>query len=333
MVKQIIFIIVKFTFLILPFICMSILVRCFPMFFMDEQYAAFKYNKEYTEGHEKYCRILIMGDSLAKISWIPDELSDDTFNFALLGNSPVENYYYLYEYLQNNEAPKYIFYTQATDRFLYSGGNFWKRNLYFHRINADEILDIYKTEKESGGGYIFEEKSLFDAALYLNYSPSCYSAAFINGLMSNRYKKNMDEYNYVVKYRGRTEPGKGKGYNGVHSIVNYTSFDYNSIPDLYVRKMLELCREKSIKMIYQAPPLNRATYKKLNENFLREYNKYMQKLQDDYPEALINGQFYYYDNIYFNDDWLHLNENGAIKFSREMKQKYNYIFDPQEAGA
>ena len=56
-----------------------------PMRYYDEEYAWFYQNKEYSQRHKDYCRVLIMGDSVAKASWLPDELSADTYNFSLGG--------------------------------------------------------------------------------------------------------------------------------------------------------------------------------------------------------------------------------------------------------
>ncbi len=326
--KNIFLIFVKIFVLMIPFICISLIISQFPMNFLDGEYAYFYQNEEYSESHKNYCRVLIIGDSVAKSSWLPEKLSDDTYNFALGGTSPVEEYYYLRNYLQNNDVPEYVILTQGIGHFM-TIDTLWNRSVYFHRIGTSEILDIYRKSKEVGDESIFDENSLADLFLYNIYSPTFYSTAFFRGLITDRYNENITMYNNVVNNKGQIQFGQEDCVDDVNHMADYTSFDYCKIADYYFREMIKLCRENNIKFIYQSAPFNESTYKNLHEQFIKEYDNYMEQIQEDFPETVINSDIFYFENDCFGD-MLHLNINGTIKFSEEMKSKYSYVFEPQE---
>ena len=230
--KQICLIIIKIFTLSLPFICMSLAVGLFPLKFMDNECAQYYQNREYAEFHEDYCRVLIIGDSLAKAGWMPDELSDDTYNFALGGLCPIEEYYYLRDYLQYNEAPEYVILTQGLERF-FSLGTLWDRSVYFHRISLTEMLEVYKSARELKDEIVFSNKSLVDLMFYKIYSPTLYSTAFFKGIFTDRLKNNIASYNGVKKSRGHSFFITNNGFNGIGEIAGYDSFESSSIFDEY----------------------------------------------------------------------------------------------------
>ena len=133
-----------------------------------------------------------MGDSTAKSAWYPLNLSADTYNFALGGTSPIEEYYYLKEYLQHNPAPEYLFYTTGAKHFIVAE-TLWDRSVYFHRIRADDTYDLLKVLKDSEDVSAIEgSNSVKELILYETYSPAKYSTAFLKGLFfPKRYDENV----------------------------------------------------------------------------------------------------------------------------------------------
>lgn len=320
---------IKLILLIAPFflIC-PILIQLFPMQIMDGEYAWYRQNKDWSEEHEQYCRVLIMGDSAAKAAWLPEELSEDSYNFALGGASPIEEYYYLLEYLQQNKAPEYLIYTQ-TIRHFDSTDTLWTRSVYFRRMNwkyLDELLsdpEIYNDKDAVGEGNLHKEEFL-----YRTYSPMKYMQPVLKALLYPiRGKKNRERYAAVVQNRGQTQFGTQESCDQVdEEMVELTSFQPDRVIDLYLRKIIELCEANDIRFVFQGAPFNKSTYVNLSEEFERSYTRYMTNLQKDYPNAVIDERLFSYDNSCFGDQ-THLNMRGTVKFSREMREKYSEIFE------
>ncbi len=325
----------KLFILIIPFICLAIIVPvfmiCDPMRFFDGEYAWYRQNSEYAAGHEGYCRVLIMGDSVAKAAWLPSELTNDTYNYSLGGASPIEEYYCLYDYLQNNDAPEYVIYSQMMDHF-FAANCFWARGAYFHRLSAAQLLDVYITckdiEDENGP---FSAKSILDIPLYGSYSPVYYSTAAIKGMVMSRRQSNETAYQAVIEDRGHMYFGEGNSKKiGANQLVEERTFQCGKTIDYYFRKIIELCESYDIEFIYQSCPLTRITYENLKDTYVSDFNAYAEQLQQAYPDVVLNMELYCYDNSLFNDNE-HLGVSGAMRFTRAMREKYGYVFVEEKA--
>ncbi len=325
MTKKLIKIALILFILLIPFVSISLIVKNNMMRFMDKEYAWYKQNKDYMESHNEYARVLIMGDSVAKVGWFPRELSDDSYNYSLGGVSPIEEYYYLKEYLKNNKAPEYIIFTQGMDHF-WMAETIWDRSIYFHRMSfndLDEIFDICNNYKDKT---ILDNKDRIDEFLYKIYSPSQYGTAFCNGLLSSkRLHENNQKLEEAQKNKGQVLISSGKPPTDCSDIDKKKNFNCNKVINKYFKQIINTCIDNNIGFIFQSPPLNKATYESLSKPFLKEYQKYMESIQKKYPQTQIDQTVSYYDNKYFEDP-VHLNEEGVHKYTSEMKNKYKRVF-------
>lgn len=319
----------KLIILLFPFFVLCpIAVKYMPMRFLDYEYSSYLQNQEWAngKGHDTYARILIMGDSTAKASWLPEALSEDTYNFALAGASPIENYFYLKEYLGKNPAPEYLFYMQGIELF-YSPIFFWSRNVYFHRLD-EKYLDEFmnKLSKTKDDDFFHIDNFREECFLYKTYSPSKYLVAFFKGLFSDtRYQKNMMRYQEVIETKGQTQFGIAERCDDMSRDVERYEFKPTNIIDIYFRKIIRLCEKHNIQFVFEPAPLNMSSYRNMQENVLSDYKSYMTSLQSTYPKARISTELYGLDNRYFGDT-MHLNQNGTIYFSSMMYQEYLDIF-------
>jgi hypothetical protein len=317
--------------ILVPFIGSGLLIKIFPMRFLDEEYALYRENKDYAKGHNQYSRVLILGDSVAKADWLPTLLSEDTYNYALGGASTAEEYYYLKDYLEHNDLPDYIIYTIGSSHLL-EMSTLWTRSVYFHRMDRDDLNDLINTsnrfpddteliELSEQGKYIF---------MYYFYSPTKYGTALGNGLFSSsRYHYNINKYQEVLQNKGQIQFGTLEYCDEYNSCVEYSGFEVSEMLDYYLQETIRLCEENNIKFIFQNPPINEASYNALNEKFVRDYEEYLCNLQELYPDAIIDTKLFSYGNEYFGDS-THLNSKGTEKFTLEMKEKYAYIFEEDQ---
>ena len=134
---------IKFIGIVLPvFAALSLYCALFPMWYMDGEYAMYKQQKDYITGNGEYNRVLIMGDSRTKAGFIPDELSNDCYNLALGGTTPIEGYYALKEYLEYHPAPEYVVMAYAPMHYM-DVDALWTRNIYFHVMNPEDAGELF----------------------------------------------------------------------------------------------------------------------------------------------------------------------------------------------
>lgn len=318
---------IRLTLLIIPlFIICPIMIGNFPVMFLDGEYPAYIENKEYSNNHNEYARILIMGDSTAKAAWLPDELSDDTYNFALGGASPIEEYYCLQEYLRSNEPPQIIIYTQSPRHFL-EAETFWTRNVYFHRISMEDMCDLFSELSTVEDTSVLGNKNLFmEYFCYLTYSPIKYSVALFKGILfSKRSARNKETHQILIENKGQIQYGRAEHCEEANICAGYRIFSVNNVIDIYFRKIIELCAKCNIYFVFQSAPLNSGTYQGLHKGFIEGYTSYLRSIQTDYPDTRIDCKLLRYSDFCFGDD-SHLNMYGTLKFSKEMRKKYKEIF-------
>ena len=122
---------------------------------------------------------------MAKCSWIPKELSDDSYNFSLYGTCPMEEYYYLREYLSNHSAPQVLIYSQQITHMI-NAEAFWSRSVYFHRMSKDDLRDLEREIRIYDETPIFEgeilKRKMFDIRRILRLS----TARSFLGLLSGK---------------------------------------------------------------------------------------------------------------------------------------------------
>ncbi len=325
---------IKLAALLLPFpLAVAIALSVFPTYFFDPEYGWYRQNREYAEGDGEPCRVMIMGDSAAKVACRPALLSDDTYNFSLQGATPIEEYYFLREYLENHEAPEYLLYMQGpwyfvTDEF------FWSRQVYFHLLDDGEMREIEEQLRQTGDLSPFGVASLREfqkeAALYRFYTPQKYGVVFLKGLAldltgHSRREGYQENYDYVVANKGQSQYyAKGANDQPVMTIERDT-FSPSELIDRYFRALIGLCRENGIQFIFQSPPQNMSTKDSINSGWIDGFIAYMEGVRADHPEISVDAAWEWYESGYF-DDAFHLDQDGAERFCAQLREKYPYVF-------
>lgn len=297
----------------------AVIARNFGMYIYDEEYASYQQTLDYINTSNEYNHTLIFGDSVAKAGIIPSLLSEDTYNISMAGATTIEQYYMLQDYLEHHEPPKTLimmYFIGANDSI---DDFFWHRTLYFNCLKTSQFKEIVQN-----GAFAENEKT--EAILrFLQYklcSPSMYYAAIKNAMFENRYDVNKTEYETSAQNKGQhyfgTEPSFAP--NNV-TITGKQHFEVLPIIDVYMQKCIEQCAQNGIQVILEQHPINASTFANMSSEYKQEYMDYMKSLAEKYPEIIVHTDY----NI-CDDDWLgdfsHLNENGATKFTLELKEKY-----------
>lgn len=312
-----------------PILFAAIMATC-SFSFLDGEFGWYQQNKDYAAVREPYARVLAIGDSTAKSAYLPACLSDDSYNFALGGASVMEEYYYLKGYLETNETPSYLFLTASTD-FLTNAGTFWGRSVYFHRMAPDALWDCIATLHEEG----LERRTLkrtlrraiTDSLEYLTYSPLKYRDAFLRGLESKtRATANWTNYENAVTNKGWWLLGRAEECSEAYPYFeDRQEFSIDPGLEYYLDRILELCDERDMNLVFVGPPLNEASYAIVTDGFKESYRQFMVGLQERHPEATIVTELYAYPNDCFCDN-RHMNRRGAERFCAELRERYPQAF-------
>ena len=316
----------------MPVIVFIIYTVVLPFGYMDEEYPSWKYTKDIENGREKLSEqgtldaiTLILGDSRAMADFIPEEMDKGVYNLAVGGATGVEMYYTLKHYIENESVPENVIIMFAPFHYTYMD-NFWTRTVYFHHLAPGEAIRVYCEGKCLGSNAVCERKKGLSSiiSMYLCF-PDSYMPAVINSGFIGRYRANSEAYDELALSRGHGLFGTDDGSSELNYEANYTGLDTErdyAILKLYIERLLTLCRVHEIRTILIQPPMNEASFKMLNDDYISQYSELIESLKDIYPEAEISSMIPCYDNGLFGDS-SHLNEKGAIIFTKEFMNEYD----------
>ena len=305
----------------------AVMLFVHPLNYLDGEAAWYYENSEFSKNHKEYVRNLIIGDSVAKAGFHPKYLGENSYNFALGGASPMEEYIYLREYLRRHEAPKVIL-CGFLPAHLVDCDTFWTRSVYFHRISYDDACEVLleaKNFKNSGALDIKDWKAELEQ--YIMYSPRKYGMAVLKTLkgivlpIESRSAVNKRIYNLVRLDRGHCYFGSLTEWNRPNIYAQWENFRYSDMMVEYLYRLIDLCISQDIKFIYCAMPMNNSTYDVLNTNFKVEYLRFLHELQSRYSNIIVETYLCHLDNGCFGDA-THLNERGSKLFSEMIRERY-----------
>ena len=308
--------------LIVVWIVFAVIVKCFPMSILDEEYATYRQTKDYVNNTDEYNKVLIFGDSVAKAAISPTLISNSMYNLAMAGGTPIEQYYIMEDYLKKHEAPQTIVMMYFMGGYSTLDTFFWKRTVYFDTLSYKQFNEIIDT-----GLFPNSISAQIQFFQYKTAMPHKYYAAVKNGLFQRRKEINERVYNDTLQTKGQHYFGLELQFapNNV-SINNQENFKPLDIIDYYLNKCIELCIEKDIQVIIEQHPINISTYNNMKPKFMEDYIDYMSSLQKKYPAIIVNREWVIKPDDWFGD-FSHLNPNGTNNYTHELNEKYYQYFN------
>lgn len=306
----------------LPVIVICLYIRKNPLAYMDNETPYYLWNKDQVNTtQEQNYRVIILGDSTANAAYIPEILSNDTINLALGGTTPIENYYTLCDWLENNDPPD-ICYISFCDFYLQEENCFWTRTIYSHKFRMEQNIEILKAADQYHEPSILTEHYLLDFISYELYLPNKYITSFLNASFNQRYKDNVLAQQLNELHGGRYMT-RGVWEYTPSDIIKYENFYVTPLFEEYYRKIIRLCQEKQIDVRIIKLPLPENTF--FTDHYEKELYAYYSALKNDFSDLTFEW-IPSYDEKYFADD-LHANSHGALRFSTELKKSYPEDFD------
>lgn len=306
----------------LPFLAVIFFTLCFPLCYMDNEYPARLYTHEVIASGKDH-DLLILGDSRAMADLMPNEMQEDAVNLATGGATAIENYFYLSDYLKEHEAPKTCILLFAPFHYSYMD-NFWQRTVYFNDLSVKELSEVMDagrrvrsetTEKDGASMELLSDRLRL---------PHVYLPALINARFTGRLQENRTLLASYEESAGYAAFGTADGSDNLNYEANYDKLPETNdalLIRLYLKKTIELCNENGIDVLLLQAPMNRASFEKLQEGFVKDYALLMQSVSDLYPAVTVEKEIPCYENALFGDS-SHLNEKGAKRFTEEIVEKY-----------
>lgn len=310
--------------LILPFfILLPLYCRFFPMYYLDDEYAMYRQQKDYVTGqlNTEDARVLILGDSRTKAGFKPSLLWKDSYNISLGGGTPIEGYYSLKEYLQYHEAPETVVMAYAPMHYM-DVDTLWTRSVYFHTLSEADFRDltVRAGEFRDTQNILIEDYEL-EYLMYKYYMPNKYATALKKSAFVTRHGKTVQKYDAMVEFMGYSTYGTAEQSGDINGEAKVSDFAESDIITWYLKEMFALCKERGIKVVLEQTPMNETSYGILTSEFKEHYRSYMQALASAYPDVEIYPDFYCYPNDCFGDAD-HLNAHGVEVFDAFLMEKY-----------
>ncbi len=310
---------------ILPVICLIGYTSMSPLSYYDGEAPAYVWNREYCNTHhDKEVKTIILGDSVANASYMPEVLSDDTINLSLGGSSPMETYYTMVDWLKNNKPPKDVFISFVDGHFR-SASTYWGRTMYSHRYSLEYSWDIFKAAIDYEDPSIVKGNYYFDFLSYELYLPNKYMVSLANAGVNGRREKNEKTMNAQGIHGGRYI-AKGIHEENSKGEIKHKEFKPKPLYDTYYRKLIRLCLDNNIRVHLIKLPLPDKNY--FTENYIEEFWGYYRELKQEFPEITVEWSEKNYEKYYFADK-SHVNNHGALRFSMWLKSRYPELFDDE----
>ncbi|PCJ21214.1 MAG: hypothetical protein COB02_01110 [Candidatus Cloacimonadota bacterium] len=272
---------------------------------------------------------LLIGDSRAKAGFKPNSFDTNninSINLAIGGATPIEGFYTLKRYLDNNR-PKYLLLSYGPFH-LERQDTYWNRTVKFDYLGIFNNIKVTKYAKELNEykllnrGNKFKQHHFYS---YLNYryNPFTYLPEFKATLFNkklNRKTQNKKVLAVLKESKGHYFFGRKKVCHGLNSeSKSKRKFKISKLLELYLIKIIELAKIYNIEVYYYTMPFNQTSYKKTSNLYKTSYDIYFNNLSTKYSIKILN-KLYYLDDTNFGDV-SHL-YHGADIVTNDIKDKF-----------
>lgn len=307
----------NFILISIPLIVLCILAAALPMSYMSEEYVM--WDEEFENSRDPYidADTIVIGDSRAKSSVLPALLSEDTYNIAIGGATPIEMYYAVENYIGHNGAPENAVIIFAPYHFCDIDN--WDQTLYFNFLDAGEIVEIYAKALNTKDPVITKRGRIPDMISYRLRLPSKYLAQMYEGRFTGNKEKNRERFDSIRADLGYCEFGSADGDDGETYEVRHEYFDYSPLVVYYYEKLIDMLDADGVNLIIAQPPINRASADAMHQDFMDGYSSYMKKVASDHPDITVITEVPVYENRLFGDS-IHVNRKGAEVYTGELRE-------------
>ena len=292
-----------------------------PEKYIGSYYPDFMQQRDYLYKDDNKSEVIILGDSSLKAAIRPELLCSNAYNLNLPGATPLEMYYSLETYLQHHPKPQaviicFAFYHYAEmDRYqmwtFYNHYLTWQQELesQFIIFNYDDVPFLDRIP-------ILWQDLQYRLRLPTKYYQTAFESRFKR---EKEFKKNYKRLSDAKGHSLYGDDPNWKEHFGPHPLLE---IPYKKRPslDLYMKKLLYLCKDNNIPVHVLQPPLHSWYYNLLQDRgYLKDFFNYFDELSEE-TGVIFDKEILIYDLDLF-DDSIHLNEQGAEIYTKKIKEK------------
>ena len=308
---------IKCLLLILPVLIIWWISFFKPMHVLEYDYALWMQQKDYIENNSDYNRIVILGDSSAQFNIDLDWGWDDTRILAVGAMRMPALYYSLENYLENHPAPEAVILSVTYDRFYGDYDEFLSKGICFHYLNRNESKEILDTSKQVGSS-LLENVSNYEMFRYYYRTPDLFTLEALRTLSGGAVGRNEEIYKETTKRKGSySYSAPDFSMTQVTKSAEDGKIYMDPLMISYLDRMIEICDKNSIKLIMVQAPMNKASYEKLDQEWIDQFNEMMEPFEGRLIEE---NEFPVYPNEYFYSS-NHMNKKGIEHYTEDLLQK------------
>ncbi|VAW58674.1 hypothetical protein MNBD_GAMMA11-2964 [hydrothermal vent metagenome] len=272
-------------------------VNSYPMVYESREYPMWKHVKELMNAKtDDSLKLIVIGDSRAKAGFMPRQINYKTLNLAVGGSTPVEGYFTLLTYLENNPDPENLVLSYSPLHMSHDM-YYWERTVKYDFLKNSQYNEISKKIPE----LIDPEIGSVNLRWKYKYLTSMYISSVITGLTKKRWIKNEETYKYLIRSDGHSFFGTRKGsssYNGEVKLAD--DFHSSDLIDFYFNKTIQLAESHNINVYWYTMPFNEASCEKVSKKLVYNFNKYIENINKKTDLEIIK-KIHCLGNRYYGD--------------------------------
>lgn len=331
------------------FILAAVLLALFRLSIVDDSASYIRLQMhELYEGTEKL-DIVILGTSLAQefiTEDIDEELGTVSFNLGTDSQMPIGGYYLLMEALKYREIDQVVYHISYAD---FSDRTAQRPLNYMGNLRILSAMKPGVTRARMAGDALGNPVYIDTLALYQRNKESYNLETAVRNIQLKLTNKKYREYspdfinesdNYTYRHHGNGNRTIRQENPQQYFSINDRVFEESSVQFEYLQKIIELCREKDIELIFVSAPFHKSRVVNPAARYPAAY-EVLRNISDQYgipfwdfnlkkEEILEFGDEDYYDSahLYHNSaaelTQLFLNVYEDYKNGIDVEEKYFY---------
>ncbi len=312
----------KFTWLVMIMTCVlfgvySYFVIFHKILFMNIRYPEWAHVIEYVNtSNDPKSNVIAIGDSRTKAGFIARQFDSENYksiNLAMSGASPIEGYFTVKKYIENNGAPEHLIigYAPPLLTIPYS----YLNTVKYGFLEAEEYEEVLETATRLNDLQIIGDIDYMDYRLYTGK----YLTDLINGVLEQRWQINLFAEKMLVQEQGHRYMGRAKGSSQLSYESKQSEFVHSKVINEYFVRTLLLANENNVKVYWYTSPLNQGSVDAMAVGYADAYHEYMRNISDDYGLNILSEINVMPDEKFGDPDHIYL---GAPEVTDYIKSRF-----------
>jgi hypothetical protein len=297
------------------------------LWYMDSEYPLWLYKDRMLTESCFEGKTVILGDSRPMADLVPKELGDGVYNLAIGGLTPIELYYAVEKMKHCKTMPKAVVLSMAPFHFM-AMESYWGRTLPFQFLRLGEALEVQSVARKDRRQNIYRRDifgtigDAFTTLLITANVPTFYFTKLIDGALRPNIEMNRWSLGDLESSRGHVAMLKEVVVTQPSAESSFGRFAAFLVADVYWRKSLQSLAATGTRVYYIDMPITPLTDASLPENYREDYGGYVKESLARHPDMHFVGDVLPTRKLSNFSDPFHLNQRGAIEYSREIRASF-----------